>query len=119
MFFLTKSFDFDAAHFIPNHKGKCCRTHGHCWHVEVTYKGAQLNQLGMLVDFSDVNKLIEEVIISKLDHKHLNDILAVPTAEKIAVFIYSLLEIHKQQNNVDLHAVKVWESKDSCVEYRP
>lgn len=28
---VTKSFTFDASHFLPNHKGKCSTMHGHTY----------------------------------------------------------------------------------------
>ena len=33
---VTKIFKFDAAHFLPEHSGKCADLHGHTYRLEVT-----------------------------------------------------------------------------------
>jgi 6-pyruvoyltetrahydropterin/6-carboxytetrahydropterin synthase len=70
---LTRVFSFDMAHVLLNYQGKCKNIHGHTYKLEVTVKGVPCNeedspQKGMLIDFSDFKKLIENVIISVWDH---------------------------------------------------
>jgi 6-pyruvoyltetrahydropterin/6-carboxytetrahydropterin synthase len=70
---LTRIFNFDMAHVLLNYHGKCKNIHGHTYKLEVTVKGAPCNdddspKKGMLIDFSDFKKLIENNIITIWDH---------------------------------------------------
>jgi 6-pyruvoyltetrahydropterin/6-carboxytetrahydropterin synthase len=70
---LSRVFSFDMAHVLLNYHGKCKNIHGHTYKLEVTVKGVPCNdetspQKGMLIDFSDFKKLIENEIISVWDH---------------------------------------------------
>ena len=70
---LTRVFSFDMAHVLLNYHGKCKNIHGHTYKLEVTVKGAPCNddaspRKGMLIDFSDFKKLIEDEIITVWDH---------------------------------------------------
>ncbi|MBP7901317.1 MAG: 6-carboxytetrahydropterin synthase QueD [Spirochaetes bacterium] len=81
----TESF-FDSAHLIKNHPGKCAFLHGHTWKVSVWVRGdsSQTDSRGILWDFGNLKEITD-----KLDHKNLNDIIDMPTAENIAQLIYS------------------------------
>jgi 6-pyruvoyltetrahydropterin/6-carboxytetrahydropterin synthase len=70
---LTRVFCFDMAHALLNYHGKCKNIHGHTYKLEVTVKGTLCNddnspKKGMLIDFSDFKKLIQDEIITKWDH---------------------------------------------------
>jgi len=70
---LTRVFNFDMAHVLLNYHGKCKNIHGHTYKLEVTVKGIPCNdetssKKGMLIDFSDFKKLIQDVIITEWDH---------------------------------------------------
>jgi 6-pyruvoyltetrahydropterin/6-carboxytetrahydropterin synthase len=61
------------AHVLLNYHGKCKNIHGHTYKLEVTVKGIPCNddaspQKGMLIDFSDFKKLIENEIVNVWDH---------------------------------------------------
>ena len=47
--------------------------HGHNWTVEAKVEGENINKIGMVIDFKDIKNILSE-IISKLDHRYLNDI---------------------------------------------
>jgi len=87
---LNKVFSFDAAHKLPFHKGKCSQLHGHTWKLVVSVKGS-VNKEGMVVDFLDIKKQVEERVISKLDHSYLNDIVENPTCENLLLWIKNAL----------------------------
>jgi len=70
---LTRIFHFDMAHVLLNYHGKCNNIHGHSYKLEVTVKGNLNNEntspkKGMLIDFSDFKKIINDEIISVWDH---------------------------------------------------
>ncbi|MBN2521096.1 MAG: 6-carboxytetrahydropterin synthase [Bacteroidales bacterium] len=70
---ITKEFEFEMAHALWNYDGPCKNIHGHSYKLFVTVIGQPSEQkkdskLGMLIDFGDLKKLINEVIINKFDH---------------------------------------------------
>ena len=85
MYFVTKSFEFSAAHRLRLcYESKCSQLHGHNWHVKVFCRARELDANGMVVDFTHIKK----AVIDHLDHKVLNDVLPFnPTAENIARWV--------------------------------
>jgi 6-pyruvoyltetrahydropterin/6-carboxytetrahydropterin synthase len=83
---IGKSYQFEAAHFLPlvpdGHK--CKRLHGHNYRVEVELSGT-LDAQGMVLDFGALD-LVMENFLRLVDHRLLNDVpgLENPTAELIA-----------------------------------
>lgn len=63
----TRRLEFDAAHVVSGHGGKCKHLHGHRYAVEVTVT-APLDTLGMVVDFSVVKDKVGAWIDNNLDH---------------------------------------------------
>lgn len=74
--------EISAAHRLNlSYESKCQNLHGHNWHVTIYCRAKELNQDGMVCDFTHIKKAIHE----KLDHQYLNDILPFnPTAENMA-----------------------------------
>jgi len=75
MITITKNFDFAMAHLLEGHCGLCKNIHGHNYKLEVTVarNGDGLivgdkSSLGMVIDFSDLKKIVKEEIIDKMDH---------------------------------------------------
>lgn len=100
---------FDAAHYLPNHPGKCSNMHGHSWQIEVTVKSKNLKD-GMILDFDKVKKVLKEIVH---DHCLLNDIIPNPTAENLAQYYYEKIK----QKISGLTKVTVWESTSSGAAY--
>ena len=70
---ITKIFTFETAHVLYNYDGKCKNLHGHSYKLFVTVKGVPINDLehpknGMVVDFGDIKKIVNEQIIEPWDH---------------------------------------------------
>ena len=112
---------FEAAHFIDGYCGKCSRLHGHNWIVEAVVRGETLDELGMLIDFkilkAELNKILDD-----FDHRFLNELETFttenPTAENLARKIFQRLSTSEIFcGSVKLHAVKVYETPNSCVTY--
>lgn len=108
---LSKEFHFHAAHFLKDHPGKCKNIHGHTYKLVVTLKGNILNEIGMLLDFGFIKKIVKERIIKRVDHKLLNDVLNyIPTAENMAKnFFYDLNDVFSEF----LYSVTIWETETS------
>lgn len=92
---LTKSFRFEAAHWLPTFPEghKCRRLHGHSFQVNVHVAGRVDETQGYLVDYGDI-KAACEPIRKQLDHYCLNEIpgLENPTAENLARWIWQRLK---------------------------
>ena len=105
---ITRRMEFDAAHRVLGHEGKCRHLHGHRYVVEVAVRAPDLDPLGRVVDFSVLKERVGNWIDSRLDHNiilHKDDPLLPllsmevngrepyvmqgnPTAENIAAEIY-------------------------------
>jgi len=109
---------FSSAHNLRGYKGKCEELHGHNWHIEVVAHDAELNDIGMVVDFGALKQMLNE-ILSQLDHKHLNKIeyfqTVNPTSENIARYIHD--ELTKKSSKINIKTVTVWETDSSSATY--
>lgn len=80
---VTTEFHYDSAHRLPllPNTHKCSHLHGHTYRLLVTVDG-EVGMDGFVIDFADVKAIIDP-LISKLDHRYLNDIpgLDNPTVE--------------------------------------
>ena len=112
---LIKTFKFDSAHYLPEHK-KCGEIHGHTWVLKISVKG-KVKPNGMLIDFHDLKGLVNSYIIDKLDHKLLNDIFENPTCELISKWIWEQLEEPLKLSGVELQRVKLCETSDNHFAY--
>ena len=132
MIYITRRLEFCASHRLYNPEfsddknkttfGLCNNPngHGHNYVLEVTLKGEVDPQTGMVLDLKALKKIINEEIVSKVDHKNLNvdvDFLEgiIPTAENIAIHIWDILESKIESGT--LHEVKLFESERNFVVY--
>lgn len=70
---LTKIFHFDMAHVLKDYDGPCRNIHGHSYELRVTVKGEPIcdptnPKNGMVMDLHDLKCLVNDNIVSKLDH---------------------------------------------------
>lgn len=70
---ITKQFSFEMAHALRNYDGLCRNIHGHSYKMDITLAGHPLHdesspKNGMVMDFGDLKRLVNEEIISLLDH---------------------------------------------------
>ena len=111
---LEVEFHFAAAHRLPRYDGPCRREHGHNYTFFVALEGEVDPSSGMIFDFGDLKKAVQEHVLSRTDHRDLNDVLDNPTAENIARWIWEALAPHLP----GLAEVRLHEVPDSCVVYR-
>jgi len=143
---VTKEFTFDAAHFLTRYHGACERMHGHTYRLRVTVEG-DVQENGLVIDFAILKKIVKDMVLDKLDHQVINDILPNPSAELMTIWIWDQLsdlqsllkkeidnpnlddEIKKYLQNpeegkkdvpskVRLYEIVLYETPTSCVSYR-
>ncbi len=111
---VARRFEFQAAHHLPNHPGKCHNLHGHTYRLEVFCEGPVEETSGMVVDFADVKALVRERVLDKVDHTLLNDLIENPTAERIAEWIWAQLE----DTALPIAEIRLYETPTCFVVYR-
>jgi len=121
MYTLTVEEHFDAAHALRGYKGKCENLHGHRFRVVVKVAAAQLDDIGLAYDFTELKGKLNAVL-ERFDHTTLNETPPFneinPSSENIARTIYEELKAALKEESVKLEAVEVWESPTSGAEYR-
>jgi 6-pyruvoyltetrahydropterin/6-carboxytetrahydropterin synthase len=70
---VTREFRFEMAHSLWNYDGPCKNIHGHSYKLYVTVIGKPSEDSsdpknGMVIDFSDLKKIIDENVIDYFDH---------------------------------------------------
>jgi 6-pyruvoyltetrahydropterin/6-carboxytetrahydropterin synthase len=132
MFRVTREIRFCYGHRLLNYDGKCRYLHGHNGRAVITLETPHLDQLGMVIDFSRIKRVVSTWINDTLDHKmilHKDDPLLPylrqqgepifvvdvnPTAENIAKVIYD----YTASQGFPVVEVLLWETDDSCATYR-
>ncbi|MDR1080482.1 MAG: 6-carboxytetrahydropterin synthase QueD [Deltaproteobacteria bacterium] len=123
MYELKITNHFAAAHNLRNFHGKCENLHGHNWFVEVNVRAEETDDIGLVMDFAVLKKLLAEVL-ELIDHKYLNELPwfkeTNPTSENLARFIFdrlSPLVLGAADGRVRLHSVSAWESDNAAAIY--
>ena len=133
MVYVTRKAHFSAAHRLFNPKfsdekneavfDKCNNPHGHGhnYTIEVTVAGTPDPETGYVIDLKKLGQMMDEYIVDKVDHKHLNfDVPElngiIPTAENIALVFWSLLAPRITEGK--LYSIRVSESDNNFAEYR-
>lgn len=117
MFELMVESQFDSAHNLRGYEGACEGLHGHTYKVQAKYRGDQLNEIGVLIDFKKIRTTLKE-ILDYLDHKYLNELPEFhsinPTVENIAKYIFEQMRL---KLGMGIASVSVWETPASCATY--
>ena len=120
MYEVTIIKSFSAAHKLADLGDEQEDMHGHNFKIEVTVSGLNLSPSGILIDFRDVKKWLNEILIA-FNHKNLNDLSCFkklnPSSENIAKYICSEMNLKTKNLNVRVARVKVWESENAAVTY--
>ncbi|MDY6216394.1 6-carboxytetrahydropterin synthase QueD [Actinobacillus porcinus] len=138
MFKVSKEFSFDMAHILDGHDGKCQNLHGHTYKLQVEVSGDLVvdgAKKGMVVDFTDVKRIVKAAILDPMDHAFIYDTTSereckiaallnelnsktfgIPvrtTAEEMARFVFNRLK-----DQLPISAIRLWETPTSFCEYR-
>ena len=126
------------AHILDGHDGKCQNLHGHTYKLQVEVSGDLVLEgakKGMVVDFTDVKRVVKEAILDPMDHAFIYDttsereckiaallnelnlktfgISMRTTAEEMARFMFNCLK-----DKLPISAIRLWETPTSFCEYR-
>ena len=136
---ITREFSFEGAHALEGYDGKCSHIHGHSYRLAVTVAGEPVAEenspkKGMVIDFTDLKRIVGEIIIDKFDHalvmsrgaaladeiqKAYGNVVVVdfqPTSEMLAIHFARIISC-KLPEGISLFSVKLWETEKSCAEW--
>ncbi|MGB1210119.1 MAG: 6-pyruvoyl trahydropterin synthase family protein [Lacinutrix venerupis] len=139
---ITKLFTFETGHALYGYDGKCKNVHGHSYKLSVTVFGQPISdntnvKFGMVIDFSDLKKIVKEEIVDVFDHatvfnkntphvdlaKELKDrghnVLLVdyqPTSEMMVIDFAKKIK-KRLPENIQLHSLKLQETESSYAEW--
>ena len=133
MYQVTREITFCYGHRLLNYDGKCRHLHGHNGKAVITLQSDRLDERGMVLDFSELKKVVSSWIDANLDHKmllHRDDpvlpllqakgepvyVMDVnPTAESIAGLIFEFVA----SRGYPVVDVRLWETDTCYATYRP
>lgn len=131
-FQVTKVIEFAYGHRLLEYEGKCRYLHGHNGLLEVDIDASALDNLGMVIDFGEVNDIVKTWVNDNLDHRMLlckeDPIVPTlqgmgeplflmdenPTAENIAKMIW----LAARGAGLKVSEVRLWETSTSRATYR-
>jgi len=129
---VTRRLHFNAAHRVHNPAmsdeenrrtfGKCNNPnwHGHNYILDVSVRGVVDERTGYVIDLSRVKQIVEERVVSKVDHRNLNlevDFMhgVIPTTENVVVAFWR--ELEPALKPAQLTRLVLWETVNNYVEY--
>jgi len=124
MFVVSVEEMFSSGHALRGYRGKCENVHGHNYRVRVTLSGPKLNDIGLLVDFTELKRVLR-AIITGIDHQFLNDLepfrTVNPSAENLAKYFYDETRrgLTDLPEGAEITEVIVWETDTSSARFSP
>ncbi|MES2409898.1 MAG: 6-carboxytetrahydropterin synthase [Bacteroidota bacterium] len=139
---ITKQFSFETGHALYGYDGKCKNVHGHSYKLSVTVIGQPITdtsnvKFGMVIDFSDLKKIVKEEIVDAFDHAtvfnkntphvelaaelknrghHVILVNYQPTSENM-VTDFAQKIINRLPADIKLHSLKLQETETSFAEW--
>lgn len=139
---ITKQFSFETGHALYGYDGKCKNVHGHSYKLSVTVIGTPISdrnnvKFGMVIDFSDLKKIVKEDIVDVFDHatvfnettphielaKELksrgHEVILVdyqPTSENMVIDFAKKIN-QRLPESIKLHSLRLQETETSFAEW--
>ena len=139
---ITKQFTFETGHALYGYDGKCRNVHGHSYKLHVTVIGKPISdknhvKYGMVIDFSDLKKIVKKEIVSVFDHATVfnkntphvelanelkergHNVLLVDYQPTSEMMIIDFAEKIKKQlpQHIQLHSLKLQETESSYAQW--
>jgi 6-pyruvoyltetrahydropterin/6-carboxytetrahydropterin synthase len=101
MFRVTRVIDFCYGHRLLDYDGKCKYLHGHNGRAVISLAAQDLDARGMVLDFTDIKRVVSRWIDDKLDHQMIlrRDDPAVPALQALGEPMY-LLDVNPTAENI-------------------
>jgi len=139
---ITKQFTFETGHALYGYDGKCKNVHGHSYKLSVTVIGTPITdrdnvKFGMVIDFSDLKKIVKEEIVDQFDHAtvfnettphvelanelknrghHVILVDYQPTSENMVIDFAERIK-NRLPQDINLFALKLQETESSFAEW--
>ncbi len=139
---ITKEFSFETGHALYGYDGKCKNVHGHSYKLSVTVIGVPISdrtnvKFGMVIDFSDLKKIVKEEIVDHFDHAtvfnettphielanelksrghHVILVDYQPTSENMVVDFAQKIK-NRLPKSIELHSLKLQETETSFAQW--
>lgn len=136
---ITKEFRYEGGHALIGYDGKCRHLHGHSYLLYVTVTGQPCTDpnspyFGMILDFKQLKKIVEETLIHRFDHalvlpegalladellQAYGNVITVPfqpTSENMVSYFADLLT-KALPEHVQLFSLRYYETVSSYVEW--
>lgn len=139
---ITKQFTFETGHALYGYDGKCKNVHGHSYKLSVTVIGKPITdtsnvKFGMVIDFSDLKKIVKEEIVDIFDHAtvfnqntphielaaelknrghHVILVDYQPTSENMVIDFAKKIK-DRLPKDIQLHSLKLQETETSFAEW--
>jgi 6-pyruvoyltetrahydropterin/6-carboxytetrahydropterin synthase len=139
---ITKQFSFETGHALYGYDGKCKNVHGHSYKLSVTVIGNPITdtnnvKFGMVIDFSDLKKIVKEEIVEIFDHAtvfnkntphvelatelqnrghHVILVEYQPTSENMVIDFAEKIK-NRLPKEIQLHSLKLQETESSFAEW--
>jgi len=99
--------------------GRRAHRHGHNYRLEVSVRGEPDPVSGMVLDLKDLNDLLEREIMSRFDHRDLNDDTPyfekqLPSPENLATVIAGILRENLSPGSLD--RIRLYQDRDLWVD---
>jgi 6-pyruvoyltetrahydropterin/6-carboxytetrahydropterin synthase len=118
---ITVETSFSASHQLRNYEGDIEPLHGHNFRVEASVASPELDEMGVVVDFLELEALLQEVL-APYDHLHLNDLEPFdrlnPSTENMARLFFEKLQEKLAPRRLEVRRIRVWEAPTYSASYR-
>jgi 6-pyruvoyltetrahydropterin/6-carboxytetrahydropterin synthase len=117
---ITVEASFSASHQLRDYKGETEPLHGHNFRVQASVAAHELDELGLVVDFLELEAWLKEVL-EPYDHRHMNDLPPFdkvnPSTEHMARLFYDRLQEKLSSRGLRVRRVRVWEAPTFSASY--
>ena len=128
---VTKVIDFCYGHRLLRYSGKCRFLHGHNGRLEVDLTAGDLDDMGMVMDFGEIQSRVKRWVDENLDHRMVlcEEDPAVPILKEMGEPVYcvpwnptaeNISQLIFQQalaQGLPVTEVRLWETPSSYASY--